>query len=176
MFIFLNCKEYQLWNLKRMFFFDYILPALILISAMVDDLRSKKIHNVLILILLAISIISVLIFQGFSGLFPAFLKLLMALGIAVPLVLLKVIGGGDMKLYAVLALLLPPRILFLSLVCAFFWGALLGIIKVILDKKVGLVYMNLLSLFKLKKPSSDTLHNFPFSISLFLGWLSSYYF
>ena len=159
-----------------MLFFNYVLPALILISAMVDDLRSKKIHNVLILILLAITVLSVLIFQGFSGLLPSFLRLLMALAIAVPLVLLKVIGGGDMKLYGVLALVLPPRILFLSLVCAFFWGAILGIIKVVLDKKVGLIYMNLLSLLKFKKPSSDTLHNFPFSISLFLGWLSSYYF
>ena len=159
-----------------MLFFNYILPALILISAMVDDLRSKKIHNVLILVLLAITVLSILIFQGFSGLFPAFLKILIALGVTIPLVLLKVIGGGDMKLYAVLALILPPRILFLSLMCAFFWGAILGIIKVVLDKKIGLIYMNLLSLFKLKKPSSDTLHSFPFSISLFLGWLSSYYF
>ena len=159
-----------------MLFFNYILPAFILICAVIDDLRSRKIHNVLVLILLAVTVLSILIFQGFSGLIPALLKFLMALSVTVPLVLLKIIGGGDMKLYAVLALILPPRILLFSLICAFFWGAVLGIIKVVLDKKVGLVYMNILSLFKLKKPSSDMLHSFPFSISLFLGWLSSYYF
>ena len=81
-----------------------------------------------------------------------------------------------MKLYAVLSLVLSPRILIVSLICAFFWGAILGLIKVILDKKMGLMYVNFLSLLKLKKPSTDTLNTFPFSISLFLGWLSAFYF
>ena len=155
-------------------FFDYILPAGILLAAVVDDLRSRKIHNVLILILLAVAVLSVLFFQ--KGFFFAVAKLFMALGISVPLVLLKVIGGGDMKLYAVLGLVLPPRLLFISLICAFFWGAALGLIKVILDGKTGILYMNFLSLLKFKKPSSDMLHSFPFSISLFLGWLSAFYF
>ena len=157
-------------------FFNYILPALILLSAVLDDLRSRKIHNVLVLVLFAVALVSVLIFQGVGGLFPALLNLLIALGISIPLVLLKVIGGGDMKLYAVLALVLSPRALIMSLLCAFFWGAVLGLVKVILDKKIGLMYVNFLSLLKLKKPSSDTLHSFPFSVSLFLGWLSSFYF
>ncbi len=157
-------------------FFNYILPALILLSAVLDDLRSRKIHNILILVLLAVALFSVLIFQGVQGLFPALLNLLIALGISIPLVLLKIIGGGDMKLYAVLALVLSPRALIVSLICAFFWGAVLGLIKVILDKKTGVMYVNFLSLLKLKKPSSDMLHSFPFSVSLFLGWLSSFYF
>jgi prepilin peptidase CpaA len=157
-------------------FFNYILPALILLLAVLDDLRSRKIHNVLVLVLFAVALVSVLIFQGVEGLFPALLNLLVALGISVPLVLLKIIGGGDMKLYAVLALVLSPRALIVSLLCAFFWGAVLGLLKVILDKKIGLMYINFLSLLKLKKPSSDMLHSFPFSVSLFLGWLSSFYF
>ncbi|MDE0119487.1 MAG: prepilin peptidase [Bdellovibrionales bacterium] len=157
-------------------FFNIVLPAFILLSAVVDDLRSQKIHNILILVLLGVALISVLIFQGASGLFPALAKLVVSLGITVPLVLLKVIGGGDMKLYAVLSLVLSPRTLIVSLICAFFWGAILGLIKVILDKKMGLMYINFLSLLKFKKPSSDTLNTFPFSISLFLGWLSAFYF
>ena len=157
-------------------FFNIVLPMVILLSAVVDDLRSKKIHNVLILILFGIALVSVLIVQGPSGIFPAVARLLVALGITIPLVLLKVIGGGDMKLYAVLSLVLSPRTLIVSLVCAFFWGAILGLIKVILDKKTGLMYLNFLSLLKFKKPSSDTLNSFPFSVSLLLGWLSAFYF
>ncbi len=153
---------------------SYGLPALILLSACVDDLRSRKIHNLLVLFLLILTALSALLLQGFEWLFPAFLRFLMALCFAIPLVLLKVIGGGDMKLYAVLALSLSsPRLLFLSLICAFFYGAVLGLLKVILDKKTGLLYLNLLSLLKLKKPSFESLHSFPFSISLFLGWLSA---
>ena len=157
-------------------FWTYILPGMMLLAGMVDDLRSKKIHNWLILILLAVASLSVLFLQGLQGVFPALGKLIVALGISVPLVLMKVIGGGDMKLYAVLALVLSPRSLILSLICAFFWGALLGVIKVILDKKTGLMYANFLSLLKLKRPNADTLHAFPFSVSLFLGWLSTFYF
>ena len=144
-------------------------------AGVVDDLRSKKIHNWLILVLLAVACLCVLGFQGLQGVFPALGKLVVALGISVPLVLMKVIGGGDMKLYAVLALVLLPKSLIMSLVFAFFWGALLGVIKVILDKKTGLMYANFLALIKLKKPNADALHAFPFSVSLFLGWLSTFY-
>ena len=157
-------------------FFNYILPAFILLSAVLDDLRSKKIHNYLILVLFALSLISILVVQGVEGLFPAFLKMLMALGITIPLVLLKVIGGGDMQLYAVMGLILSPRALFMSLILGFCWGAVFGVIKTILDKRTGFMYMNFLSLLKLKKPSSDTLNSFPFSVSLFFGWLSAFYF
>ncbi len=158
-------------------FFTYILPGFILLSAIVDDLRSKKIHNKLILFLLVLALLSLLIKErSVQAFLFAGLNLLMALGISAPLVLLKVIGGGDMKLYAVMGLILSPRALLISLVFAFCWGALFGIIKTILDKKASIMYMNFLFLLKLKKPSSDTLNSFPFSVSLFLGWLSAFYF
>ena len=157
-------------------FFQFILPGLILVSAMVDDLRSKKIHNILIIVLFVIAVVSIIFLQGFSALFPAFGKLFVALGLSASLFFLKVLGGGDVKLYSVLALVLSPRALILSLILGFVWGAILGVIKVILDKKAHLMFANLLSLFRFKKPSADTLHKFPFSIGLFLGWLSHFYF
>ena len=157
-------------------FFPFILPGLILLSAMVDDLRSKKIHNVLIIILFVVALLSVGIFQGLSALGPALVKLLIALGISAPLFFLRILGGGDVKLYSVLALVLSPRALMLSLVLGFVWGAILGVIKVILDKKANIMFINLLSLFKFRKLPADTLHKFPFSVGLFLGWLSSFYF
>ena len=155
---------------------NYIVPCTILLTCVVDDLRSKKIHNQLILTLLAMAITFVVTLGGgLKALAFALGKMLFALGLSLPLTLTKVIGGGDMKLYAVLALVIPLRMLVITLICAFFWGALLGVIKVILDKKTGLLYANLLALFKLKKPSADTLHGFPFSVSLFLGYLSAFY-
>ena len=157
-------------------FFTYILPLLILVPAVVDDLRSQKIHNYLILILLALALISLVLVQGFGALVPALFRFLMALGIGIPLVLIKVFGGGDMKLYAVLSLVLFPQALMVSLVCAFCWGAFLGLIKVVLDKKIGLIYLNFKSLLKFKKPEQAHLHTFPFSVSMLVGWASSFYF
>ena len=105
------------WNY---IFLDYILPGGILLAGVVDDLRSRKIHNWLVLILLTVAVFCVLFFDGLSGIFPALGKMVVAVGVTVPLVLMKVIGGGDMKLYAVLALILPPSRVFLTLLCAFF--------------------------------------------------------
>ena len=157
-------------------FWTYILPGGILLAGMVDDLRSRKIHNWLILVLFAIAILSILFVQGPAGLFRALGWGFVALGLSLPLTLLKVIGGGDMKLYIVLAMVLTPQAMISCLVCSFFWGAILGVLKLILDKKTGLMYVNLLSLFKFKRLTADTLNTFPFSVSLFLGWLSSFYF
>ena len=53
-------------------FFNIILPALILLSAVVDDLRSQKIHNILILILLGVALIFYFYFSGTFGVFSRF--------------------------------------------------------------------------------------------------------
>ena len=157
-------------------FITYILPAGILISSIVDDLRSRKIHNYLILAQTGIAVISVLIIKGPIALLYALAFMGLSLLITIPLVLLKVIGGGDMKLFAVLALVLPPNLMVWTFICSFVWGALLGVIKALLDKKISFLYLNMLFLFKFKPPSSEQLHTFPFSISLFLGWLSALWF
>ena len=177
-----------------MFLYPYILPALVLLLACADDLRSKKIHNVLILVLLFSAFICIFIFEGVWGWIPAVLRLFLALSIAIPLTLLKVMGGGDMKLYAVLGFSLtmapdpaPASLLsalavsnfyavVMTLICGLIWGGALGLIKACLDKKAGLIYSNLIGLFKFKKPVEENLNYFPFSISLLLGWLSSFYF
>jgi len=157
-------------------FLKFILPGIILLAGVIDDLRSQKIHNKLVIVLFLVTLIYIFLFQGLPGFLWALSRLFLALVITVPLVLLRIIGGGDMKLYAVLSLTLSFQGVFLSLICAFFWGAILGLIKTILDKKMGLMYSNFFSLLKLEKPSADTLNKFPFSISLLLGWLSAFYF
>ena len=157
-------------------FIAYILPACILISSVIDDLRSKKIHNYLILIQAGVAVISVLIIKGPMDLFYALALMVLSLLITIPLVLLKVIGGGDMKLFAVLALVLPPQLMLWTFIASFVWGALLGVVKALLDKKALLLYFNMLFLLKFKPPSAEQLHTFPFSVSLLLGWLSALWF
>ena len=55
-------------------FWTYILPAVILLAGVVDDLRSQKIHNWLILTLLAVASLSLLLLQGLPGVFPRLRK------------------------------------------------------------------------------------------------------
>ena len=151
----------------------FLVPALVLLAGVVDDLRSRKIHNKLIIVLFVCSLVFVIGAYGFRGLLPALSNSVLALAISVPLVLCKVIGGGDMKLYVVLALTVSSYNLVFSMLFSFFWAAGLGLIKAVLDKKIYLLGLNLFSLFKLKKVSVDEMNTFPFSVSLFLGWLTA---
>jgi len=59
-----------------------------------------------------------------------------------------------------------------GLLFSFFWAAVLGLVKIILDKKLRLLGLNLYTLLKFQKVSVDEMSTFPFSVSLFLGWLS----
>ena len=175
---------------------DIIFPACILLVGVLDDLRSRKIHNRLILILAALALIFVFCFQInwniedlsqknqlfifaflsqllMEGAIPVIGKSVLALGLTMPLVLMKVIGGGDMKLYVVLGFITSPRLLFFSLVFAIVWGGILGLIKSCLDKKMRTVLVNLWLLVQFKRPVSEKLTVFPFSVSLLMGWLTA---
>ena len=171
---------------------DLLLPAGILLAGVIDDLRSRKIHNQLILILAVLAILFVLgkviwsyeiqhanpIFHFFSqlcllGLLPLIGKSFLALCLSLPLIFLRVMGGGDMKLYIVLSFVSSPRLIFFSLFFGLAWGGVLGLIKVCLDKKLFQILKNLCLIIQFKTPHSDKLSVFPFSVSLLIGWLTA---
>lgn len=160
------------------------LAGLILLAGVADDLRSRKIHNKLIMVLwtLALAFVALSptlplsppgdILTGPAGLLPAFGRALLALIFTVPLVFLKVMGGGDMKLFVVLSLLLSFGNMFWVLVLSLGWAALLGLIKAVLDKKSLLLAFNIWNLLKWQQVSSDELNTFPFSVGLLLAYLT----
>jgi len=176
-----------------------ILPATILLIGILDDLRSKKIHNSLILILAGCTFVvayslnivayslkiteSLAQQDGISGsvIFISFVwallfilgKILLALIIAVPMVFLRIIGGGDMKLYATVAMLLPYGVIFYSMIYALLWAALLGIVKSVIDNKWRLLFANLFLLTQFQRPHPTSLNTFPFSVSLLMGWMTA---
>ncbi len=157
-------------------FIIWILPSIILLSGLIDDLRSRKIHNYLIIFLIILSLATLIFIRGLDSLLPAFAGALLAFALGFPLFLLRVIGGGDIKLYIVLGLVLPSRHLIFTFLFSFLWAGLLGLIKALLDRKIKTLFLNLLSLLKWKLPSADQVTTFPFSVSLFFAWLTAFYF
>ena len=151
---------------------SYLLPGLILLIACIDDLRSKKIHNKLILIMLAFALPAVFLLNGWEGLMAGGLSALFALLFAVPLTLAGVIGGGDLKLFFLLALTLNFRELFLIAIYSLPWALLLGLIKIALDKKLKDFFWNILFLFKHRSAKGLKFHSIPYSVALFMAWLS----
>ena len=151
---------------------SYFLTGLILLIACIDDLRSKKIHNKLILIMLALTLPAVFFLNGWEGLKAGGLSALLALVFAVPLTLARVIGGGDFKLFVLIAFTLNFRELFWIALYSLPWALLLGLIKIALEKKLKAFFWNIVLLFKLRAAKGLEFHSIPYSAALFMAWLS----
>ena len=151
---------------------EFLLTTLILVVGVGDDLRSRKIHNKLILILLPVAFIGTILLKGFSGLLTSGLSSLLAFIMSVPLYITKIIGGGDLKLLVVFAFTTSWMDTGLSLLYSLPWALLLGVFKIILDKKFRVFISNLIFLAKFQKPDLSTLHTIPFSLALLFGWLT----
>ena len=124
---------------SSMFFgldFKIFLPGILLLIASVDDFRSRKIHNKLILLLLPFVLLAVVLLKGFDGLLVGGFSALLALVVGIPLALARVIGGGDLKLLVLVAFTVRWPILLEIFVYSFPWAFLLGLFKIILDKQV----------------------------------------
>ena len=150
----------------------YFVTGVVLLLACVDDLRSKKIHNKLLLILLPFVLGAVVLFQGWEGLKAGMLSALLAFMIGLPLNLIRAIGGGDFKLLVLIAFTLQWKH-FLWLACySLPWALVLGLVKILLDKKLKVFLLNLFFLFQDKKRGNLEFHTIPYSIALFFAWLS----
>ena len=149
-----------------------VLPGLILLIACADDLRSRKIHNRLILLKLPFVLFFVFLLKGTEGLMEGGLAFLLALGCGIPLSLSRVIGGGDLKLLSLFAWTMNWMDLIFIFVYSLPCALILGIVKVILDGKIKDFFFNLLFMFRYKQARNLKFHSIPYSIALFFGWMS----
>ena len=149
-----------------------LLSGLILLVAVIDDLRSRKIHNKLILFLLPFVLLFVVLLKGFGGLLAGGFSAFIALLFGIPMTLGRIVGGGDLKLLVLFALTVSWSDFFKVVIYSFPWALLLGIFKIILDGKIKEFFFNMVFLFRYRKTQGITLHSIPFSLALFMGWLS----
>ena len=153
-----------------------LIPALLLlIASAIDDLKTQKIHNKLLLGFLPFILISSFYFQDFQ--FFVFLKtslvnLFVSFIITLPLVFFRFIGGGDFKLFLLLSLCLPLNILLLTGLYALPCAVLLGLFKILIGGRFKQFMTNLYLLVRFKKLSLVEANKIPFSVCLFFGFLS----
>lgn len=150
----------------------YMLATFILFSGVLDDLRSQKVHNKLIIALFCITIILVPVLSGPSALITALVSFGLALMFSIPLVLVGVIGGGDMKLFAVFGLATNvPAVIGVG-VYSLAWGALLGVVRAALSGKFQELLLSTTQLLWIKKGPGQKQFKIPFTVALFFGWLT----
>ena len=153
-------------------FLQYILPATILIAALVDDLKTRKIHNKLVIVCFSVSFVIIAATGGLTGIKISLLASATALIIMLPFVLMKALGAGDMKLMMAFGIASNPNDVFWIIIYSFFWGAILGLFKAIMNKQGVELLKNTVKLASKKIKSQDELHKIPFTVALFFAWLT----
>lgn len=152
-------------------YYSLIVPTLILIVGVVDDLRSKKIHNKLVLVLLALAAIYQFVSFGSAGLTNGLLGSGLAFLIFVPMVLSRMLGGGDMKLMLAFGMSTYWSNVLWTSIYSVIWAAVFGIIYAITHKQLTAVVLNTVELAKMNKSAREHTLKIPYSIALFMGWL-----
>jgi Flp pilus assembly protein protease CpaA len=148
-----------------------VVSTFILLAGVVDDLRSRKIHNSLLVGLLLLTVLAVFTIRGFEGIGYGFMCLVLSLVLTFPLTYLRALGGGDMKLFAVFALTSDPASVMWVLLYSLVVGALMGLVRATLsgDLLTVLRSTTLVALDRANRPTGE--FNIPFSVALFFGWL-----
>lgn len=144
--------------------------------AVADDLRTRKVHNAVILAILIASVTSFAIHFYLTPTASA-IEPLKSFGLAsvigVGLFALRVWGGGDAKLYMALSPLLLFHETPIYLLCSMIWGSVLGLTTAALNARLGTMATNLTAVLMHRKGvDQKQLVKVPFSVALFFGYLS----
>lgn len=152
-----------------------ILSTVILLVGVVDDLRSRKFHNWLFLICSVVAFIVMLVLGGGTALYLSSLGFGAGFIVLLPLVLMKMVGAGDMKLLAAFGIAAGWNAVISVTIMSLFWGALFGVVRVIVGGQFRVLLGNMVSIVNPKSLNDRTqleLHKIPFTIALLMGWLS----
>lgn len=150
-----------------------LIRSLILVIGLVDDLRSKKVHNKLVLALLFSAFIATMVLNGPSFLPQAGMSFLACSFLMIPLVYAKILGAGDYKLMLSFSLLGTMDEIFWVLVYSLIWGSILGLIRAAIAGQTKAIISNIfLIAYNKGKQGNLQLHKMPYTIPLLFGWLS----
>ena len=149
-----------------------LVPTSILLAGVIDDLRSRKVHNWLVLSALVVA----LTFQVYSGGWETtqwgLLGFATAFFICLPLVLTKMLGAGDMKLLMAFGLATNITSVIGVTLFSFIWGAILGILQAILRGEIKSLLINTIKIAGMRAVPTTEYHKVPYTVALFFGWLT----
>ena len=154
--------------------FDWIFfVTLALISAsVIDDLRSRKVHNSLVVWIFVLSLAAALLKSGPSVLMQVLISMLAAFVFCLPLYKLRALGGGDLKLMVALGPVMAWGTVGWTLAYSLVWGSILGLVMVIINRQTADFMRNLTSLAMRNPVPRQQLHKMPYTIAILLGFLT----
>jgi Flp pilus assembly protein protease CpaA len=144
-----------------------LVPTLLLIVASVMDVKTGKFPNWLFLTCLSAAAIWLGAEQGGSELMKGLGAAALAFIILTPLVFLKALGAGDIKLMAVFCLLTDLATTGSVFVYSLFWGLLFGLLKMALSGELKSFAQS----FVLRNPQVKS-QKIPYTVAILFGWFS----
>lgn len=157
---------------------------LLYLAGVISDLLSRRIRNSQNLITLVFAIFLAFTSKSPSQTFFDFvlslvISLLISFAVVTPAYVLKIMGGGDLKLFVAISPLFGWQTSLWILVYSFFWGALLGLTSSLLHGKILRVFANLTHALQKIFRGELKVHNenaelskIPYSVALLFGALS----
>lgn len=143
-----------------------------LIAGVVDDLRSRKFHNWLFLTCVAIGVALTLAVGGASAFPMALLGFTAGFAVYLPLVLLNIVGAGDLKLMAAFGLVAGWDATLSTAVLSLIWGGIFGVVAVVLRGHLKMLVSNMISIVIVRERQGLELQKIPFTIAMLMGWLT----
>lgn len=151
---------------------ELIIPTAILLAGVVNDIKSQRVRNPLVIALAAIGLISSTVLFGLPGLQTSLMSAGFAFICALPLYMARVFGGGDLKLFVAFGFATGWTSIIGTLLASLFWGATLGVIRAIAGGQFKTLIFSTLSVAKRKGTVLEDLHKIPYSFALLIGWLT----
>jgi|GEM_PF-896446 len=156
--------------------FNVAIPAVtataILVAGVVDDFRTRKYHNWLFLASVAVAALSVLVAGGVQAFPVALLGLVAGVAVFLPLVLMKIIGAGDMKLMAAFGFAAGWDAVLQVALYGLIWGGLFGLLATVFRGQGRVLVYNMVSIVSFRERKGLTLHKIPFTVAILMGWLT----
>jgi prepilin peptidase CpaA len=153
-------------------FVPVVLGTAILIAGVVDDLRSRKFHNWLFLTCAAVATVAIVVLKGPEGMLLGTLGFLAGFALLTPLVLMKIIGAGDMKLMAAFGVVAGWEAVLTVSAAALVWGAVFGLLRTMLRGEIKTLASNMLTIAVLRDRQGLALQTMPFKVAILMGWLT----
>lgn len=151
-----------------------MMPTALLLAACLTDIKYKKVLNSFVVISFLCVLGSYFIFSNTlrETLLDGGLGFAMAIALTLPLYLMRALGGGDLKIFAVFGFATNVDAVIFTFAASLLWGSLLGVIRAIFNKQGDILFSNFIKIIRLQKPEPHTLHEIPFTVALLAGWFS----
>jgi prepilin peptidase CpaA len=137
-----------------------------------EDLRTRKFSNRSFLIISACALVLAIAIQRQDFWHFGLVGFLSGFALLLPLVILKIVGGGDLKLMAAAGLLIGWNGVFWTVAYGMIWAALFGLYQVFARGELKQLTRNLSQMATTRSSAGLELHKLPFTVPLLLGWLT----